>query len=50
VEITTSQIHFGERKILHNIIHDITAYKRVVDDLTAKIREMEDAAWKSTHL
>lgn len=47
VEITTSLIRFGERMILHTIIHDITTYKKVVADLTEKIRQLEDAAWKN---
>ena len=41
VEITSSLIHFGESMILHTIIHDITAHKKVVEELTTKLRQLE---------
>ena len=41
VEIVSSLIFIGTRKILHTMIHDITAHKREVERLTEKIRQLE---------
>lgn len=44
VEIVSSLIHIGARRVLHTMIHDITAHKREVERLTEKIRQLEQQA------